>query len=395
MSAARRKAAVGGRKRLRMGVVGIGGMGHGHCIRIAEDVREMELAAVCDDHAPTAEKTGAEFKVPHFASHGELIRSGLCDAVVVATPHPFHPPVAIDCMKASLHVLSEKPLSENVLTAAAMLRAAKRHKVVLGVMFQKRFDPTCRKALDLVARGALGRLIRATLVSPTYRSQAYYDAGDWRATWAGEGGGVLINQSPHIVDLFVNLTGLPATVRGMTATKMHRIEVEDLAEAALTFRGGGTGYLYCTTNEPGPGEMIELYGDRGKLVFRNWQLRLFRYAVPVAEFTRKNKQMWAAPPSREVALKIASRPTGHADVMRNFARHILAGEELRCSGESAMGQLELANAITLSSHLGKPVKLPIDRRAYDRLLARLRRTSTFRKKKGKTKRITDPAFVKK
>jgi predicted dehydrogenase len=377
-----------------VGVIGIGGMGRGHCLRIGREVKETVLAAVCDTDGPTAARAGAEFAVPHFRSHRALARSGLCDAVIVATPHPSHPPITVACVKAGLHVLTEKPLSEDIFTAERMVRAAQEHGVVLGVMFQQRFDPLCRAAREIVGRGDLGRIIRATLIAPDYRSQAYYDAGQWRATWTGEGGGVLINQAPHITDFFVGLTGLPETVTGTVATKAHRIEVEDFAQATLVYPGGGTGYLYATTTEPGPAMTLEIAGDRGKLLIRDWQLRLLRFTQPVSEFTRKNRDMWAKPAWEEVPVEVQRRPTGHADVMRNFARHILYGEPLLCSGQSGLAQLELANAIVLSSYRGRTVSLPISRMAYHRLLARLRRTSTFRKRRVRTKRITDPAFVK-
>jgi predicted dehydrogenase len=382
------------RGRLRVGVIGLGGMGRGHCSRMATDVPEMRLAAVCDSDAATADEGGAAFGVPAFRSHRDLIRSGLADAVIVATPHPLHPPIAIAAMKAGLHVLTEKPLSENIYTAEKMVRAARRAGVVLGVMFQQRFDPAHRAALEVVRSGALGRIIRAVLIAPDYRSQAYYDAGAWRATWAGEGGGVLINQAPHAMDFFVALAGMPETVTGTVAAKLHRIEVEDFAQAVLAYKGGGVGYVYCTTNEPGPAFTLEVAGDRGKLLYRGGELRLLRFPVPVGEFTRRNKDMWAKPACEDVPLKFVGRPTGHADVMRNFARHILRGEPLLCSGQSGLGQLELANAIVLSSHLGRTLTLPINRRAYDRFLAGMRRKFPARKKVARTQRITDPAFRK-
>jgi predicted dehydrogenase len=157
----------------------------------------------------------------------------------------------------------------------------------------------------------------------------------------------------------------------------------------MTFPEGGTGYFYCTTNEPGPGQMIEIYGDKGKLTFRDGQLHFSRYKVTVSEFTRTNTEMWGSPPREQVELTLSDEPCGHFSVLKNFARHILRGEPLFCAGDTAVASLELANAITLSSYTGREVTLPIDRRAYDRLLADLRKRSTF-KKTVKAQRITDP-----
>jgi predicted dehydrogenase len=388
----------GGRKVLKVGVVGLGGMGQGHCKRILDLVPEMQLAAVCDQHAPTAEKVGADFKVPHFVSHQELLAARGCEAVIIATPHPFHPMVALDALAAGLHVLTEKPLSERVKTAEQMVRTAARKKRTLGVIFQSRYAGPNRKALELMQSGALGRIHRVTALVPDYRTQAYYDAGGWRATWKGEGGGVLLNQSPHMVDLLVNLTGLPEKVRGRTTTLLHDIEVEDLADAALTYPGGGIGYLYCSTVEPqgGDGVQIAIAGENGKLLLGGGAVRFFKYPQPVSAFTRESKEMWGRLKAEEVPLEYSKEHPAHEAVMRNFARHLLHGEELLCSGESALAQIELANAIILSAHLGKEVSLPISRRAYDRLLDRLRAGSRAKEKRpGEDLRQTDPSFQRK
>jgi predicted dehydrogenase len=275
-------------------------------------------------------------------------------------------------MRAGLHVLCEKPLSECVSTADHMVRAARQARVAFGVMFQRRTEPVFVRALELVRAGALGRIYRTVLISPEYRSQAYYDSAGWRATWTGEGGGVLLNQAPHIIDLFLLLGGMPATVLGRVETRLHTIEVEDLAEALLTYPDGGTGYLYCSTNEPMPGQMIELYGDKGKLLYRDGTLRFHTIEPPVAEFTQTNTQMWGAPRTQEQTLDIPAADSGHHVIIRNFARHLLLGEPLIAPGEEAVRSLELANAIWLSAVRGKPVRLPLNRRAYDAFLARQR-----------------------
>lgn len=379
--------------KLRMAVVGVGGMGQGHCETLKKRVPETKLVAVCDIDPAVAEMVGARHKVPFFTSHKDLIKAKLCDAVMVATPHPVHPVVGIDCMKAGLHVLTEKPMAEKVSAAEKMVQAAKKYKVALGVMFQRRFEPNFAKALELVRSGALGKVHRATMISPEYRSQAYYDSGTWRATWVGEGGGVMMNQAPHIMDLFVQLAGMPVSVRGTVDTRLHHIEVEDFAQATMTFKDGGAGYFYCSTNEPSPGQMIEVYGDKGKLCFRNGELHFWTCTPPVTEFTKTwTGSMWGGPKVEEVQLKIKPKQTGHYTVHRNFARHIRRGEELIATGESGLASLELANAITLSSFTNEEIKLPLKRRQYDQLLEKLRKESTFKKKGVKVQRITDTRF---
>lgn len=378
---------------VRFAVIGTGGMGHGHCDAL-QKLEGARLTAVCDICPEVAEKTGREFNVPFFTDHESLIKSGLCDAVMVATPHPVHPVVAIPCMRAGLHVISEKPLSERIATARQMVRAARKCGVALTVMFQRRFESACAVAIRMMRAGRLGKLYRATLISPEYRSQAYYDSGTWRATWKGEGGGVMMNQSPHILDLFVQLAGKPSAVFGHTETRMHRIEVEDLGEAMLRFPGGGTGYIFCSTTEAGPGQMIELFGDQGKLLLRNGNLQFFRFEPAIREHIRTAQGMWEGPKVIEEPLVIPQAPCGHACVIANFTRHLLFGEALVTRAEEALDSLELANAITLSAHTGKWEKLPLSEKRYDALLGSLRRRSRFVKRRVKTQRVTDPRVLK-
>lgn len=383
------KSGKGRGRVIRFGVIGVGGMGVGHCNCITR-VKQARLTAVCDIDPATAEKVGQQFNVPYFVNHRQLLKSGLCDAATIATPHPSHAPIAIDCMRAGLHVISEKPLSERVSMAEKMAQAAKKNRVAFVVMFQRRFEPVIAKAMEIVKSGQIGKIYRTCMISPEFRSQAYYDSGTWRATWAGEGGGVMMNQSPHIMDIFIQLCGLPSAVYGRTETRMHRIEVEDLAEALLKYPNGGTGYLYCSTNEAGPAQMIEVFGDKGKLILRSGELKLYRFKPGIQRYLAVSKKMWGGPDLVEVPLKIPDKRTGHANVIANLVRHLLHGEKLFTPGASGIASLELANAIMLSAYEDRWVKLPIRRAQYDALLAKLRRTSKFVKPTEQVKRITDP-----
>lgn len=380
---------------LRVGIIGVGGMGAGHCKTMTNDVPEMTLAAVTDADAGQAAKVADEFGVPHFGSYEELIGADLCDAVIVAVPHPFHPEITITAMEKGLHVLTEKPLSERVSTADKMLAAAREHDRVLAVMFQQRFAGPFAKAIEIAKSGRLGRILRATALMPDFRSQAYYNAGGWRATWKGEGGGVLINQSPHAMDIFVQLAGLPEKVLGRTATCFHDIEVEDCADAMLTYRDGGSGYVYCSTIEPSGDGRIEIFGDKARMTVSGGSVTLKEYDPPVTEYSNACTDMWARYGAKDVPVEYEQEWPNHKAVMSNFARHILSGDELLCSGESALGQLEMANAIILSGHTGEEVSLPVDRDAYDTLLAKLRETGRDPVKAGGDKRVTDPSFAKK
>jgi predicted dehydrogenase len=365
-------------------------MGQGHCKIIKEKVPEMELVAVVDANESNVDKIAKTFEVTPFYSHRDLIKAGICDAVTIATPHPLHAGIAIDCLKGGLHVLSEKPLSERISTAEKMVAVAKKNKRTLAVMFQRRFEPKIEAVLEFVRSGNIGKIHRAMLVSPEYRSQAYYDSASWRATWQFEGGGVMMNQAPHVMDIFVNLVGLPVKVTGKVETKMHKIEVEDFAEATMTLKDGGHAYFYCSTNEPLPGQIIDVYGDKGKISIRDDSVSCWRYSEPITKHMKTSKEVWVPPKAEPVELKLNSQERGPHNVLGNFARHILKGEKLVCSGESGLASLELANAITLSSYLKKELKLPISRRRYDELLSELRKTSKPKKIKATEKRVTDP-----
>ena len=287
-------------------------------------------------------------------------------------------------------MLSEKPIGVQVSEAEKMVRASKRYKKVFAVMFQRRTEPTIRKARELVAAGVLGEIRRTLLVSPEFRSQAYYDSGGWRATWAGEGGGPLMNQSPHIMDLFTLLGGVPKTVTAWTRTLIHDIEVEDQAEAILEYANGAVGYFYVSTCEPGPGQIIQIFGDKGKLELHNGQLRVTVYEPGVAEFSRTNTAMWGGPKGTDLELELPQCETGHHAILRNFCRAILYGEELLSPGAEGLRSVELTNAIMLSSYKKKPVTIPTKRKEFNGMLKRLISKSVYKKKVAKAKRETDP-----
>jgi predicted dehydrogenase len=381
------------RKTIRFGVIGAGGMGRLHAEGLAK-VARAKLTAICDADAASAGQAGRDFSVAFFTDHRQLIRSGLCDAVIIATPHPLHAPVAIDCMRAGLHVISEKPLSERISNAERMAQAAKDNRVAFAMVFQRRFDPLSVKAVELVRSGRIGKIHRTMLLCPDYRTQAYYDGGAWRGTWRGEGGGVMLNQAPHLIDLYVQLCGTPCEVFGRTETRLHMIEVEDFAEALLNYPDGGSGYLYCSTCEPRQGQRIEVFGDRGKLILDDSGLTLFSYRPGIREHMRKAKVIWGEMQTVKEKIKAPGKKTKTLRIPENMVAHLLDGAPLLSSGESGLASLELANAITLSAHTGKWVKLPISRKRYDALLDKLCRESTFAKKKVKSRRMTDPRIAK-
>ncbi len=363
--------------KLRIGVIGVGGIGSAHCKGVGK-IAEAELTAVADVDRKRAREIGKEYGVPHYGSHQELIESGRCDLVVVGTPHPEHEKPALDAIKAGLHVLCEKPVTERVSTARKVVEAAERSGVGFSVNFPVRTTPASLKAIEIAQSGQLGRLQRAILVLPDYRSQRYYDSAGWRATWKGEGGGILLNQAPHFMDFFLQLTGMPERVFGVTETRLHDIEVEDIGEALLRYPGGGHGYVYTTTNELNLGRMVEVVGSKGALVIRDGATELYRFSDDVEEFTHSVEDKWAKASAERVPFRKSRAP--QASPLQNLVAHVLHGESLLVDGRSALWSLELANAIMLSSDVGDWVSVPIDAKAYDRFLAKKRRGSKAKKR---------------
>jgi len=376
-------------EKVRIGVVGCGGMGREH-IKNIKELPEAQLACVSDANPETAKRIGGENGVPCFDDYQQLLKSGFCDAVLIATPHYFHPEVGIAAFKAGLHVLSEKPIAVTVSAADAFLKAAKKSGKLFGVMFQQRALPEIRLARQIIKSGRLGEIRRTLMVNPHYRSQAYYDSAGWRGTWLGEGGGVLLNQSPHGIDLFLLLAGVPGRVTAKTRTGMHKIEVEDEAAALLEYKNGAWGYYYTTTSEDTRSPlMMEIVGDSGKLVITEKEIRLYAFQPSISRHNATARIMGGGPEVREEKLELPVAETGHKEIVRNFCSAVLGREELIAPGAEGIWSVEFINALILSGKKNKSVKVPVNRKEYDKLLDGLKKKSKARKV-----RVPDPKFGK-
>jgi len=375
-------------EKVRIGVVGLGGMGQGHIKKIGE-LEEAELTAVSDVDEDVTGQIAEEHGVPGFTEYTELMTKDLVDAVLVATPHYFHPEVSVSAMERGIHCLSEKPLAVTVSDADKMIEAARKNNVVFSVMFQMRAAPEIRAARKLVEDGKIGEVRRTCAIVPELRTNAYYASGGWRATWKGEGGGVLINQAPHAIDIFLLLGGLPSRVTAKTRTRLHAIEVDDEAAAMLSYHHGGWGYFYASTNEASYGWFLEISGDRGKIVYVDGQLKYYALSDNVTEFVKSSDDMWGQVKTSREKVALADCESGHKELIRNFCRSIMHGEELVSPGDEGLKAVEFINALILSGKKNAPVNIPVDRAEYEALLKKLRETSK-RKVTAKTKRVTDP-----
>lgn len=376
---------------LRIGVIGVGGMGSGHCSWM-DTIEEAKLTAVCDIVPAVADTVAAQHGVPAFYRAEDLLDSKLVDAVIIATPHYFHPIIAIQAFERRIHVISEKPIAVTVSAADSMISAAKKSGCAFSVMYQMRSNKLFQAAKEIIDSGRLGEIYRTSLVMGWYRSQAYYDSGGWRATWAGEGGGVLINQAPHFLDIYTWLGGLPSRLTGTTRTRLHDIEVEDEAFATLEYANGAHGYLYATTTEAPGEEGFEFCGDRGKISIRNYQLRFWEMKTSISEHCKETAEMWSSPEAVEVPIEVPTGGGAHTDITRNFCRHILKGEALISPGEEGLNAVEMINGVILSSNTQKTVDVPVDRVAYDQLLEKLKAGSR-EKANLREQTATDPHYI--
>lgn len=354
---------------LRYGVIGAGVVSELHLDAIAA-LDDVELVGVASLNRDAAEARAGEHGGRGFGASEELLSEGL-DVVVVATPHPSHAELTIAAFETGAHVLCEKPVAPEVRDADAMLAAAERAGRLLGVAFQQRFRPVIAAARTLIDDGRLGSLVRASVVDPLYRPNAYYRTADWRGTWKGEGGGVLLNQASHTLDLLCHLAGAPETVRGVAQRRAQPMEAEDTASALLSYAGGAVGAFATSTLEPGV-QRIELVGDRGRIEIVGDSIAFERFEPSISEHLASATEMFASPARVAETVELQPGRGDHTALHSDFAAAIRAGREPCVSGREALCSLEVANAIVLSTYEERAVSLPVDRDAYAALLADLR-----------------------
>lgn len=354
---------------VRFGVIGAAGIIGGLHLKAIQQSPHAKLVGLTDvnrDRAGSlADETGARF----YADVQAMLDDPEIEAVTLCVPHPLHAPLAVEAFQAGKHVLCEKPLAVSVSEADRMISAARRAGKKLGVVFQHRLRGDIRRMKSLVDEGMLGPLYRTALADAFLRIQGYYNMAPWRGTWAGEAGGVLMNQAPHSLDLFQWLGGRPRRVLGLAGTVKHRIEVEDMASAVVEYSDGGHGSIHCNTVQA-PGHLrIELWGDRGALQLENGRLQWNRLGDSIQHFSDTETQNPFGQPKVEIeALPETAEGPGHMGVIDDFALAVRLDREPLASGEEAIWSLELANAIILSSYTRDWVELPVDRNAYDSLL---------------------------
>ncbi|MBE6546381.1 MAG: Gfo/Idh/MocA family oxidoreductase [Ruminococcaceae bacterium] len=375
-------------KQVKIGVLGLGNMGSSHAQKLFNgECPEIQLTAVCDikpDRLDWAKELFGE-NVSYFSDGDEMIQSGKIDALLVAVPHYDHPTYAIKAMKHGIHVMIEKPAGVYTAQVLEMNRIANECGVVFAIMMNQRTNCIYRKMREIIQSGEMGAIRRTSwIITNWYRPQAYYDSGDWRATWSGEGGGVLLNQCPHNLDLWQWICGMPKTVEAhLHFGKWHDIEVEDDVTTYVEYENGATGTFITTTGDTPGTNRFEITCEKGKLIAeiedKKSTLTMWRSDIGEPEFSATNQEPFGHPSYEKIAVETDGENTQHMGVLRAFSANILRGEPLVADGREGINGLTLSNAMHLSAWTGKM----IDISSFDHELFRtelMKRVATSRRK---------------
>ncbi len=374
---------------LRVGVIGIGNMGSAHASCIAkEELGGLKLSAVCDiDKDKLTSFKNIHSGVEVYTNYKELLQSKTVDAVIIAVPHPLHADIAIEALENDIHVLLEKPVDVRVSKAEKLNQVANNCKKVFAIMFNQRTNWLFNKAREIVKNGELGELKRTVwVITNWYRTQHYYNSGDWRATWAGEGGGVLLNQCPHNLDIWQWICGMPKTVTAFCdIAKYHNIEVEDDATIFTRYTNGAVGIFTTSTGEFPGTNRLEISGTLGKIVLENGFLKWWKLKENEREICNNSSESMPAIDFDYVELKAEKVESAHKGILQNFANAILNGEELISPGIEGINELTISNAAYLSSWQGnKEISLPFNCTDFDAKLDELIQKSNYKKTDTKT-----------
>ena len=354
---------------VKLAVIGYGGIGSAHTGFIAGGgVAGMTLAAVCDINENRLAVVRERFPGVRCVTDFHDLLDGSIDAVLIAVPHPMHCKIAAECLRAGVHVLVEKPIDITVTEAKKAVAAAEESGCIFAVMLNQRTAPIFQRAREIVQSGALGNLKRTVwIITNWYRTQHYYDSGSWRATWAGEGGGVLLNQAPHNLDLWQWICGMPASVTAYCGVaRYHRIEVEDDATLMTRYAHGATGLFVTSTGEYPGTNRLEIAGDGGKLVLEEGVLKWWKLRESEHDVRWHSDGSMPKIPMDYTEERFEHEGAQHLGILQNFTNAILHGERLISPAADGLNELMLSNAAYLSQWTGNArVDLPLDGAAFD------------------------------
>lgn len=364
-------------EQVRYGIIGLGNQGTNYAIKIFDGgkTKDAVLTAMCDINEKKIEVMKEKTKntdVTYFTDYKEMLDSGLCDAVLVEVPHYSHPEMVEECLKRNIHVICEKPAGVYTKQVREMNEAAAKSDAYFAMMFNQRTNCLYRKMKEIIAEGGIGELQRVTwIITNWFRTQHYYDSGSWRATWEGEGGGVLINQCPHQIDLVQWVVGeMPVSVNGFCQYgKWHDIEVEDDVTAYFRYKNGATGVFITTTGEAPGTNRFEVSGTKGKLLCEDGKLTWVKNEIDTLEWSNTTLEGFKKPATEKVEVETDGKNPQHAGIINNFTAAILGKEPLFVDGREGIAGVELMNAIELSGwNNGETITIPVDEERYLREL---------------------------
>ena len=375
-------------EKIRFGIVGVGNQGSTYMLKLfdREKIKNGVVTAVCDINPAKIEaireKTVNE-NVTYFSDYVTMLDSGLCDAVLIEVPHYSHPEMVEEALKRNIHVICEKPAGVYTKQVKEMNVAAEKSGAKFAMMFNQRTNCLYRKMREIVQSGGIGELQRVTwIITDWYRTQQYYDSGSWRATWEGEGGGVLINQCPHQIDLVQWVVGeLPETVNAFCQYgKWHDIEVEDEVTAYFRYKNGATGVFITTTGETPGTNRFEISGSKGKLLCENGKLLWYKNEVDGFEWSKTSTEGFKKPKCEKIEVETDGLNPQHEGIINNFADALLGLCPIYAPGTDGIHGVALANAMLLSGFEGKTVTMPIDGKRFKKQLDKRIKASLGRKK---------------
>ena len=375
-------------EKVKFGIIGIGNMGSAHVVNI-NNLKNCELTAVCDIDPEAFNRIdeGIRSRLQLFTDPEKFLKEAEIDAVMISVPHYSHPDLAILAMRQGKHVIVEKPIAVHKAEAERMIAEAKKYpELKKSAMFNQRTIPAHKKIKQMIDSGELGKIMRVNwIITDWFRSQCYYDSGDWRASWRGEGGGVLLNQCPHQLDLMQWFFGMPCKVRATAKFgKYHDIEVEDDVTAYLEFANGMTGVFVTTTGDAPGTNRLEISGTKGKLVCEHDTITFDKLGADEREWCKTCPEGFKKPDCEVVEVETDGRNAQHPEVLNKFAAHILRGEPLVADGREGINGLMISNAMHLSSWLDHEVTLPIDEKKFYELLMERCKHSRHKEESGKT-----------
>ena len=368
-------------REIKIGIIGIGNMGSSHAKSIVKDrVKNAKLTAVCDIDSARIKwaKNNLDPEIEYFTNPQIFYQEADIEAVLIATPHYDHPPLAVEGFKNNLHVLIEKPAGVYTKAVREMNEAAQKTDKVFGIMYNQRTRAIYQKLKELINSGELGEIKRTNWIIDWYRPQSYYNNGGWRATWEGEGGGVLLNQDPHQLDLWQWICGMPKKIRAFAENgKYHNIEVEDDVTAYVEYENGATGVFVTSTGIAPETNRLEISGNKGKIIVENDEILFKRLRTPEREFNQNFKGGFGSPECWECKIPLAGENPEHLGILNNWIDAILNGTALIAPGEEGIKGLTISNAMHLSAWTDDWVELPLDEKLFKEKLDEKIEKSTF------------------